>query len=226
MKERFSEFGKKKIDTAGKEKLERYFSQINSSARQMLYLVNDLLDITKLEQGKLEYHYGLNDIATVLNSIRDEIEGFVYEKGLKFDIVNNCKTLTASFDSFRILQVVRNISFNAIKFSEPGDYLLLRVEDSTMMFNGEEVPSWRLMIVDEGQGIPNNEIEFVFKKYEQGSRNKGAGGTGLGLAISHKIIKDHNGKIWAEHNPSGRGTVFIFEIPSKLTNVIPIKAAS
>ncbi|MBT4090921.1 MAG: ATP-binding protein, partial [Deltaproteobacteria bacterium] len=108
-------------------------------------------------------------------------------------------------DQEKIIQVLRNLISNALKFSKEDSLIKLSVakEQEKVLFS----------IIDQGMGIPENELNTVFDKFVQSSKTRANdGGTGLGLAISKKIIIDHNGKIWAERNPTG-GAIIRFLLP-------------
>ncbi len=108
-------------------------------------------------------------------------------------------------DMIRLSQVVRNLISNALRYSQEGEKINVEIknEDSSLV----------LAVRDYGVGIPENETEAIFDKFIQSSKTKRkSGGTGLGLSISRQIIKDHNGRIWAENNTE-RGATFYFSIP-------------
>ncbi|MBU3916405.1 ATP-binding protein [bacterium] len=108
-------------------------------------------------------------------------------------------------DGEKIMQVIRNILSNAIRYTNLKTKVSVQIQD--------QQDSVVLSVTDRGVGIPEEELEIVFEKFIQSSNtNTGAGGTGLGLAISKQIIKDHNGKIWAKNNPEG-GATLSFSIP-------------
>jgi signal transduction histidine kinase len=118
-------------------------------------------------------------------------------------------------DPTRIMQVVRNLLGNALKFSPQG----ASVEINARRQGGSLIVS----VSDEGPGIPENEVESIFDKFIQSSKTStGAGGTGLGLAICREIVAGHGGRIWAE-NKAGIGAVFFFTIPLAESNVTAIQ---
>jgi signal transduction histidine kinase len=217
----FSSFGLKKLKDAPLEKLGSYFFRIDESARRLLELVNDLLDLAKLESGRMEFHTASNDLSKVLDRCLAEQESFIQEKGLTLNVLPpNCPT-QAEFDDLRIGQVITNLLGNAIKFTPEGKAIHIRIQEDTLpagrrMEDEGNVPALRMSIEDEGVGIPEGEQTAIFDKFIQSSKTKtGAGGTGLGLAISKEIIEGHRGRIWAENAPQG-GAVFHFVIPVAL----------
>ena len=215
----FSRFGMKRIDKVPKEKLLHYFEQINASATRLMVLLNDLLDLSKLEAGRMDYQMERGDLKQVVNTIVSELSMTIREKGLLLEVVEPKVSTEATFDGVKIGQVMRNLVSNAIKFTPPGKRITISY-DSTRLRAGRRhtdygtVPGVSVAVRDEGMGIPQDEVDTVFDKFVQSSKtNTGAGGTGLGLAICKEIVQAHRGKIWAERNPEAQGSVFIFWLP-------------
>ncbi|MBV1959176.1 MAG: PAS domain-containing sensor histidine kinase, partial [Pseudomonadales bacterium] len=212
----FSSFGLEKLNKVSTEKLGTYFERIHDSGNRLLTLVNDLLDLAKLEAGKMELDTADHDLTEVLVSRMLEQEATAKQKGVVIKLEDGAGVIRGDFDSNRIGQVVTNLLSNAVKFTPKGKSITLSISDGTMTVEyvggSTEVPSIHFRIQDEGIGIPESELEQIFDKFIQSSKtNTGAGGTGLGLAICKQIIEAHNGKIWAE--VSEDGALFHFEIP-------------
>jgi signal transduction histidine kinase len=214
----FSELGQKRLEVAPLNKLGGYFDHINQSARRLLNLINDLLDLAKLESGRMEFHIARNDLSKVLDRCLTELEPSILEKGLTQVVQSTDCSTQAEFDGLRIGQVITNLLGNAIKFSPKGKAIHIRIQTDTLPAGRRKedagnVPALRVSIQDEGAGIPEGEEEAIFDKFTQSSKTKtGAGGTGLGLAISKEIIEGHRGRIWAGNAPQG-GALFHFVIP-------------
>ena len=201
----FAGFGIRKHKTAERDKLLSYFTQIDQSGRILLELLNDLLDLAKLESGKMSFNWQSTDLCMVISMVVDQFSSLISEKDLTLNYVKPETEIVAELDQRRIQQVLRNLLSNAVKFSEGGG----RIEVAAKKINGSAEVSVR----DQGIGIPEDELEAVFNKFIQSSNTKtGAGGTGLGLAICREILSAHNGVIWAKNNPDG-GAVFSFKIP-------------
>ncbi|MBT3226100.1 MAG: PAS domain S-box protein [Deltaproteobacteria bacterium] len=201
----FSKFGVSKGEKLEIKKAIEYFNNIHISAKRLMNLLNDILDLSKLESEKADYHFEVEGLSLVIMNIISEFSAVVAEK----DISINFKELEFDdgtlMDSDKIMQVVRNLISNAIKFSEPGSNLKLQID--------EKASNLHFSIADNGIGIPENELESVFDKFVQSSKTRTkTGGTGLGLAICKEIILGHEGEIWAEVNPNG-GSIFRFQIP-------------
>ena len=219
----FAQFGLKKYDKVTLDKLFHYFSAINSSGKQLMELLNDLLNLTKLESGKIPYQMQIIDLNRIISLISNEFKALLNEKQIDLEI-SECKVFAEVFcDQYKIRQVLRNLLSNAIKFNLPNGHITisckldrLRVDCSDC--NSREVSAIRLSVKDDGIGIPETEMDTIFGKFNQSSITKtGTGGVGLGLAICREIINAHLGKVWAESNPDS-GSTFSFMLPSEPMN--------
>jgi signal transduction histidine kinase len=208
----FAKFGQQKIGTATQEKLKSYFDEIHDSGLRLMSLLNDLLDLSKLESGKIVYSMRESDLSEITSSVVSEMTAFAEEKKVKVKVDSLESKVSGIFDGERVMQVVRNLLSNAIKFSEK--------ETTIQITIGQSAENLICQVTNQGLGIPESELETIFDKFVQSSKTKtGAGGTGLGLAICKEIINQHGGKIWAESKENGE-TRFIFEIPRTALKVI------
>ena len=201
----FSKWGLSKGNALKVDKALEYFKTIYSSASRLMNLLNDILDISKLESGKYDYQLRSENLSQCAMSALEEQSLMTREKRITLDFKKPDFDDNTLMDASRMIQVIRNLVANAIKFSEPGGTITLRIDknDSRLLFS----------ISDNGVGIPEDELELVFDKFTQSSKTKSnAGGSGLGLSICREIILAHNGSIWAENNPDG-GSIFRFQIP-------------
>ncbi|HHB75332.1 MAG TPA: PAS domain S-box protein [Desulfobulbus sp.] len=212
----YANFGLRRADTLPRKKICEYFHEIAESGDRLLLLLNDLLDLEKLESGKMQYVRGLHAIVPGIRQVMDEFAIAANEKGIRLAADNSDDSLVAWFDPDRIGQVLRNLLSNAIKFSQPGKTIWLQTAKDTMQRDGKAVGAVRISVIDQGIGVPEDELESIFDKFVQSSKTKtNSGGTGLGLPICKQIIeKDSNGKIWAEPNPDG-GTIFHVILPAR-----------
>ncbi len=201
----FAGFGLRKHKTASESKLRDYFTKIKDSGETLLRLLNDLLDLAKLEVGRMRFEFQPARLDVQVASVVDEFAAQLNEHRLVVQGLEEWPEATISFDVERIKQVVRNLLSNAVKFSHDNAVIEIRLEATS----GQVVLSVR----DHGVGIPEGELETVFDKFVQSSKtHSGAGGTGLGLSICREIVLAHGGRIWAEHNPGG-GSVFFVRLP-------------
>jgi len=206
----YARFGQQKIETASKEKLKSYFDEIYASGSRLMFLLNDLLDLAKLESGKIKYTMREISLDELLQSIAHEMHAFAKEKNIFLKVNDHCEGKMALCDPDRIRQVVTNLLSNAIKFSN---------QQSTVTIDSFLDPGGQIgcRLTNKGVGIPKEELNAIFDKFIQSSKTRsGAGGTGLGLSICMEIIKDHSGQIWAESDEDGT-TRFIFLVPQVIS---------
>lgn len=186
------------------EKQERLLTIISEESNRLIELVNSLLDLSKLEAGIAAFHFASADLSPLITRAIREIEPLAEAKRIqiKRDIQPSPQI---TVDAERILQVLRNLIGNALKFTPSGGVIgisLRTIEDKV-----------EVSVSDTGQGIPKEETEVIFDKFQQavhaGSRK--IQGTGLGLAIVKHIVQFHGGNIWVE-STIGRGSTFRFTL--------------
>ncbi|MBU2643762.1 transporter substrate-binding domain-containing protein [bacterium] len=202
----FSALGIDRIDLLNPEKFLYYFNNIHISGKRLLHLVNDLLDLSKLEAGKMAYQFEKKSISTLVDRAVQDFNGIACKEGVTLRFVPPAFPDTVWLDSSRIMQVLGNLLSNAIKFSGADREVTLQVTNTTEFIT--------VHVKDSGIGVPENEWNSIFDKFVQSSQTRtGAGGTGLGLAISRQIITDHRGDIYVTNNPEG-GATFSFSLPT------------
>jgi signal transduction histidine kinase len=203
----FAGFGVRKIASARPEKLLDYFEKIHLAGGRLLVLLNDLLDLSKLEAGRMVMTFAPARFDLLVRSAADELRSLSHERGIRTFCTGEGAGEVV-LDSTRFLQVLRNLLHNAIKFSTDGATVLVR-------YGRRNGVVW-VVVEDEGIGVPSDELESVFDKFVQSRKTKtGAGGTGLGLAICRQIVEAHRGRVWAEpERPAG--AAFHVEIPDNL----------
>jgi len=212
----FSKFGIKKSDKGEREKLLSYFTEIELCGNKMLNLINNLLDLSKLESKTVtlkKYESSLLELVEI--SINNQ-KLLLKEKNIKIDIDVISEINTIILDRNLIAQVITSLLSNAIKFSPENSSISITISNKPInsLDTASENESLYFSIKDEGVGIPHDELNTVFDSFIQSSRTEtGAGGTGLGLAIAEKIIKAHKGKIWAKNNTNAQGATFSFSLP-------------
>jgi signal transduction histidine kinase len=213
----YSKFGVEKSDSVKREKIVHYFSKIGTIGKNLLALLNDLLDLSKLESGKLDYDMQKKDLKQIIINICEEFSSLLFDKGVNIELSDHIFQ-KVTCDEYKIGQVIRNILSNAIKFTSSGKKIIISLSNNTLPTGNRRTDKGTISAIlittkDEGMGIPEDELESVFDKFIQSSKTKtGACGTGLGLAICKEIITAHNGKIWAENNSEG-GSTFSFLLP-------------
>ncbi len=188
------------------ETAEQRVKSADVGVTRLIMLVSDLLDIEKMEAGKLQMRKSNSDLAEVVERSIETMSGFASQQGVQLQDKTAGLCAPVYADSDRLLQVVVNLISNAIKYSEEGG--LIEIE----LIKGEEQAELR--VVDHGAGIPPEFEETLFKKYEQAkaAKNKKIRSTGLGLAISKAIIEQHDGIIGFSRTEGG-GSTFWFKLP-------------
>lgn len=186
------------------DKQRKVLSILAEESNRLIGLVNSMLDIAKMEAGMTAYQYETTQLGNLVRQVMMEVEPLAEAKhiALQSDLQPSLPPL--QLDQERMLQVLRNLIGNALKFTSEGSVSVAahRTEESV-----------ELSVADTGPGISREYLLTIFDKFQQGnheaSRN---GGTGLGLAIVHHIISSHGGKIWVESEP-GQGSTFTFVLP-------------
>lgn len=198
-----------------------YLQAISKSSEVLLHIINDILDLSKIEAGKMELEKIDFSLADMVNQVKDTLTHKADEKGLQL-VVDLQKDMTDVVigDPFRLNQVLINIGGNAIKFTERGS---VQIELKQVSKDADHV-SIRFAIIDTGIGIPADKVGNLFGNFAQvnASDTRKYGGTGLGLSISRQLVELHGGTISVD-SVLGSGTTFHFTInylvgsPEKLT---------
>ncbi|MBT6691425.1 hypothetical protein HOB10_03795 [Candidatus Parcubacteria bacterium] len=177
------------------------------SASRLARLINILLNVSRIESGRLKLEKKPIQISDMIDSVIVELINQATQKGLKLTYKKPKGNIPKIFaDSDKLREVVLNLVDNAIKYTPKG-----KVEIS-LEFNKEHMT---FMTKDSGIGIDPKEVKSLFRKFVRGSgvAQIHTGGSGLGLFIAQKIIKEHNGKVWAESEGTGKGSTFKFVVP-------------
>lgn len=216
----FARLGEDRALEASPKKLRDYFERIRTSGERLMLLLNDLLDLSKLEAGRMDLCLQRVRLRQVAQEAIHEFEAAIAAKRLRLETELDHDGVVVG-DPMRLGQVARNLISNAVKFSPEGGKLTLAVAATELQVHsrGEilpQMPAMELRICDEGLGIPPDELETIFDSFTQSSQTKSsAGGTGLGLSICKEIVMAHGGTIYAR-NRDGGGAEFVVCIPSPL----------
>jgi signal transduction histidine kinase len=185
--------------------LKEPLTDIQVNGRHLLRLINDVLDLSKIEAGRMQLNLGDYSVGEVIDIAQVSLRSLAAEKGLDF-VVSVPDNLPVAFgDSGRITQCLINLAGNAIKFTNEG-----RVEIGVQLDGNELL----YRVSDTGIGIPESELENVFAEFRQvdSTVTREFGGTGLGLTITKKFVEMHGGRIWID-SEFGKGCTFFFAIP-------------
>lgn len=190
---------------------QKFTSIIIKETNRLTRLVNQILDLAKIESGKMEWYVCEVDLAQIVQEAVDATRMLFENKSVQLinQVPDRCIMLQADRD--KLIQVAINLLSNAIKFCNP--------QDGVVKIELRKSPdAIGLAIIDNGVGIAQEDLERVFERFHQvyNSPVNLPLGTGLGLTICRRIIERHNGKIWAE-SLLGQGTSFIFLLPHSTT---------
>lgn len=217
----YAQMGVSKFDDEDKgNKLLKYFNNIEISGARLLILLDDLLDLSELETGKMKLEVGRFDLNKVAESVFTDVAKLLNDKNLKFDVNIKAQQTFLQADRVKVTQVVLNLITNAIQYSDANENITVSIEDASLIdeATGKNTEALLFCVADKGVDIPADELTTVFNKFVQSSRtDTKSGGKGLGLAIAKNIIDQHKGKIWVESSLES-GTKFSFILPLVATN--------
>ncbi len=184
----------------------KFLLKTKNNVDRLTRLINDILDLSKLESGKMELKIVFGDIAAVINEVIEVQESVAKDKGLFLKGELDSGLPEVPFDMDKLHQVLNNLVGNAIKFTEQGG---ITVKCACNLENNNV----EISVNDTGPGIKEEDIDKLFQKFQQlGDPRKHVGGTGLGLSICKEIVIRHGGKIWVE-SEVGKGSCFKFILP-------------
>ncbi|MHB8625905.1 MAG: sensor histidine kinase [Aggregatilineales bacterium] len=188
--------------------------QINSSGKQLLALINDILDLSKVDAGKLDLEMEKVDPDEMIKYVLAQASGLKGNKPVKLRRDTPARLPYVHGDSLRIRQVMLNLLSNAAKFTDQGSITVgaREQDDGTLLFS----------VTDTGIGIAPQDMDKIFEEFRQGTsgRRKGRAGSGLGLAIARQLLNLMGGTIWAE-SKLGEGSTFYFTLPLYVEEVQP-----
>jgi len=190
------------------ERVRDVLGRLEKSGRHLLALINDVLDLSKIEAGQLTLALSEYSMSDVVQTVVTAVEALAAEKRLALKVTVAPDLPLGRGDERRIGQVLLNLVGNAIKFTELGQ---VRVEVSAT--DG----AFRVAVADTGPGIAPEDQEKIFEEFQQvdSSSTRKKGGTGLGLSIAKRIVEMHGGRIWVESSP-GKGSTFWFTLPVRV----------
>ncbi|HEV7869180.1 MAG TPA: ATP-binding protein, partial [Chthoniobacteraceae bacterium] len=208
----YSELLREEAEDIGQESFVRDLTKIEKAGKHLLELINGVLDIAKIEAGKMDLHAETFDIATMLSEVAATVAPVVEKKGNRFEISAGPNLGTMHTDMTKVRQSLFNLLANAGKFTENG---LVRIEAERMTTGGQD---WVLFkVLDTGVGLSPEQTSKIFEPFTQAdaSTTRKYGGTGLGLAITREFSRMVGGEITVQSQP-GKGSVFTLRIPVTL----------
>jgi PAS domain S-box-containing protein len=191
------------------EKQARYLARIKSNADRLGRLISDLLDLSKIEAGKIDLRPAHLPVEALVKEVAEVLRAVAAEKLISLEVVSSDGPVGVWADRDKVVQIFMNLIGNALKFTPLNGRVTIAVEKTD--------PEWvKCSVTDTGPGIPGPEAVRIFDKFyqiEQSNKQK-TKGTGLGLTIARALVEMHGGRIWIE-SEIGKGSVFLFTLPAK-----------
>jgi PAS domain S-box-containing protein len=201
----------------------KYLNSIKSSGKNLMMLINDLLDLSKIESGKMTIHYSFFDFRRLLDEIRNVFSLRVVVRGIDYiEDLDEHFPAEIKFDEIRLRQILINLVGNAVKFTHQGE---IKIQVRAFPKKGESglpMIALEIKVIDTGIGIPDDSFRLIFESFRQHSQlnSRKYGGTGLGLAITKRLVEAMNGSIDLE-SKIGKGTTFTVHFDAIEYNEIP-----
>ena len=193
----------KVVDTLGK---------IKGSADDLIDLIDTLLDLRRIDEGKMEYQFAKVDFGKMVKDVVQGLEPLALEKKLSLEATVPARETLVNADAQKLKQVVRNLVDNAIKYTQAG-FVKIELHDGPSALDGQEHDEMIVSVKDTGLGVSPMLLPHLFEEFIRDDRvKKEIRGTGLGLYIARKILEAHGGTIWAESSGEGKGSTFFVKL--------------
>ena len=201
---------------------EEYLNDVHGSSHHLLSLINDILDLSKVEAGKLELQPSVVSLPDLLKNSLIMIEEKASSHSIRTEINTNDIPDTIIADERKLKQIMYNLLSNAVKFTPDGGKISVSAHkyssknEDSINFISDEHEAIKISVSDTGIGIRDNNLNLVFNSFEQldSSASRNFQGTGLGLSLTRQLVELHEGKIWAESKGENKGSTFSFTIPT------------
>lgn len=214
------------------ESMSKFLDMAKRNVKKLGKIINDLLDMSKIEAGKMDYNYKIASVVPVISDVKLNLAQIAKQKNLEINLFVDGDISDVYIDTDRIEQVLSNLISNAIKFSSDSSDINITVKQVSSenivvedcfkqqiaKLDGDYV---QICVSDNGIGIAKDDLIHVFDKFEQieNSLSRDVGGSGLGLSIAKQLVSDHDGAIWC-HSIVNKGADFYFVIPVANKNTI------
>jgi PAS domain S-box-containing protein len=190
------------------EKIGENLTVVKRNTDRLITLTNDILDIRRIEAGKIRLEIEKVDLREIIKCCRNELEPFLIEKQQVFELIGEEAPLIIDGDKVKIAQILTNLLGNASKFTPEHGKISVETHD--------DVTTARIIVSDTGIGIRSEDLERVFEPFTAIKKPSYVRGTGLGLSVTKGLVEAHGGKIWAESAGEGQGARFIFVLPKEV----------
>ncbi len=194
------------------DKVKETVGKMGESANSLISLINTLLDMRKVEEGKMEYQMARTDLKKLVTDVVDLLKGLAETKKLEFTLIAPDKEIPVNADAEKLKQVIQNLTDNAIKYT-PSGFVHVELKEVPSQTPGQP-PVAMVTVSDSGVGFSSDLAPHLFEEFIRDERvKKQILGTGLGLYIARKITEAHGGKLWAESPGEGKGSAFHVSMP-------------
>lgn len=187
---------------------ENFLNITENNLKRLTHLIDDVLDLSKMESKKVKLELKSNEIGKIIDDICESLKHWADSKSIKIEKIIPKNFPKVNVDSFRVIQILNNLIGNAMKFTLPKGVITVKVQLS------DKQDKMEISVSDTGIGIDEKDIGKVFDKFQQGGNRVSTdiNGTGLGLFITKELVQLHGGEIWVE-SKKGQGTKFTFNLP-------------
>nr|WP_125153541.1 PAS domain-containing sensor histidine kinase [Clostridium rectalis] len=201
-------YNKSNKDTQSVEKQDKYLNVMKQNCYRLMRLINNLLDMTKLDSGFLKLNLSNYDIVSVIEDITLSVASYVESKGLNLTFDTDVEEKIMAFDGDKIERITLNLLSNAIKFTNSGGNIYVTVKDM-----GEYVT---ISVKDTGIGIPKDKLRLIFERFGQVNKTfrRDREGSGIGLYLVKSFVEMHGGEIYIK-SELGQGSEFVLKLPAK-----------
>ena len=198
-----------------------YLNDVINSSNHLLLLINDILDLSKVESGKLELQPSSINLKGLLENSLTMLREKAIKRGIKLSKHLNGIPDTITADERKLKQIIYNLLSNAVKFTPDGGKVSLTArtcEINNIQFSTADKNNngaIEISVTDTGIGLNSKDFDLIFSPFEQveGSRNRKFQGTGLGLSLTKNLVKLHGGRIWVDSEGENKGSTFSFILP-------------
>jgi len=204
-----SVYEKKGEETVSLKKVNKYMTNVRKNCYRLLKLINNLIDVTRIDLGFLKLKMKNEDIVNIVRQVVNSVDEFISVKELKLTFNSDVQKKIMAFDVNKFERILLNLVSNAIKFTKPGGEIFIKVRDLNDVV--------KISVKDTGVGIEKNKLAIIFDRFRQvnSSLAKESQGSGIGLSIVKSLVEMHNGQIEVD-SEVGVGTEFILSFPVKI----------
>ncbi|HVT04600.1 MAG TPA: ATP-binding protein [Thermoanaerobaculia bacterium] len=195
-------------------RLYKFLENIYAAGHHLLNLINDILDLSKIEAGKVELRLDTFDLRETITAVERVMKGFAAEARVRIVTSVDSDVPSVRLDEGRLKQILFNLLSNAVKFSSEGETVQLNVHRVREHLSPLQAPSIRIDVIDDGVGIANDELNRIFDEFYQADQGRKSrkSGTGLGLSLTRNFVELHHGTIEVQSRP-GAGSTFTLYLP-------------